>query len=160
MKRSHRRLVVALAFLLVVAVTSAVLAAQANAGTGVGFGMLKALAETGSSEDAAAVAPRGMSGPGRSGMSGMSCGAEGASCAGEEGGSSCSMGKPEAKSADGASRSAAKPEAKADTEEVAANCPAEKSGDCSTCDEKATCPVHEAKEKAAAQATAAAPDTK
>lgn len=167
-KGSHRRLVVALAFLLVVAVASAVLAAQAKAGTGVGFGILKALAETGGS-DAVPVAPSGMSGPGMSQCS------DGGSCSAEKGASSCSMGKPEAKAkaeakaedkaevkaearaearTEAAACSTEKPAADDGAKVAAASCGAEKDEACITCDQKDTCTIRESSAKAAA------PDTK
>jgi hypothetical protein len=165
--KGSRRLVIVLAFLLVVAGASVVLATQAKAGTGAGFAMLKAFAESGGA-DGVVAASTGMGGPG------MSCGAAGASCAGHEGGSSCSMGKSgaegsdgatcsmgksQAKSADGATcgmdKTGAGADAKAVTESCSAEtCSAEKGGDCSTCDEAATCPMHQAKE------TTSAPDAK
>lgn len=145
MKRSYRRLAVALAVLVVVAAGSSVLYAQAVAGSGVGFSVMKALAETGSAD----AVPVAASGIGRFGERHMSCGGEGASCSGEEGGASCTMGKSGALSGEDAS-SVAIPKEATDGEAAAATCTGRTDEDCSTCDEKGTCSIHAEKEHAVA----------
>lgn len=145
-KGTHRRLVVALAFLLVVAVASAVLAAQAKAGDGLGFRIVKAIADTGGADIPVVTAKDGAA-------AGMSCGMDGGGCAAGTGASGCSMGKPDAADADGPACGATAPEADTETAEAPANCPSETGVDCSDCDLKDTCPVHQTAETADAPKT-------
>jgi hypothetical protein len=109
-KGSYRKLVIALAVLLVVAAAGSVLYAQAMAGTGVGFSVMKTLADTGGS-DSTFMAGRGARG--RGGFD-LSCATGDGGCGGAEGGSSCSMSKPDGASAEGDSCSTATPKVEAD----------------------------------------------
>ena len=87
MKGSHKRLIIAVAVLLVVGVAGSVLWAQAMAGEGAAFGVMKALAFTGGGPMTVAPmqsddAPQAMAAPPTSCTTGGGCG-------GEEGASSC-----------------------------------------------------------------------
>jgi hypothetical protein len=144
-KGSNRRPIIAAAVLLVVGVGSLVLFAQAMAGEGVGFHIMRAMAYTGSG--GAVLVPtndqddsRGM------GAAAVSCGMNGASCTGHEGGASCHMTKADGSDPDGASFSMAPAETKDGASAAVATCTADEQGDCSSCDQKATCPIHQAQQ--------------
>ena len=78
-KGSYRRLVIALAVLLVVAVAGSVLYAQAMAGDGVGFAVMKVIADSGQGEYL--VVPMHVGESGGDPMPAMSC-ADGGGCGG------------------------------------------------------------------------------
>jgi hypothetical protein len=120
-KGSYRKLVIVVAVLLVVGVAGSVLFAQAMAGDGVGFSVMKALADTGGA-DVVIFAAEGPGAEHASRVAGVSCDVRSGGCGGEEEGSSCGMGASDAEAGGcavatpGAEDADAKTDAVTDTE--------------------------------------------